>query len=141
MIQYPRSSQLALGVAVLLAACVASGSDAPASDAAGPHEATRDAPASTPEEQSASPPDADRADPAASAAVADSETRERPPPPGWTKASRNGVTYWCVVENPTGTRVRKARRCLTPSQYDTMQQDNRDWIDALIRNTRPSQGN
>lgn len=139
MIQYPRSSQLALGVAVLLACCVASAADAPASDAAVPPEATRDVPASTPEEQSARPPAADRADPAAT--VADGETRERPPPPGWTKASRNGVTYWCVVENPTGTRVRKARRCLTPSQYDTMQQDNRDWIDALIRNTRPSQGN
>ncbi len=63
------------------------------------------------------------------------------PPPGWQQTSRNGVTYWCVVENPTGTRVRKVKRCMTPEQYATMQDTNRDGMDDLLRRSVPPSGN
>ena len=51
--------------------------------------------------------------------------------PGFTRALRGGVEYFCQVRNPTGSRARVAEQCYTRTEMQRMEENNQQlWKDA-----------
>jgi hypothetical protein len=51
--------------------------------------------------------------------------------PGFTRALRGGVEYFCQVRNPTGSRARVAEQCYTRVEMQRMEENNQQlWKDA-----------
>ena len=51
--------------------------------------------------------------------------------PGFTRALRGGVEYFCQVRNPTGSRARMAEQCYTRIEMQRMEENNQQlWKDA-----------
>jgi hypothetical protein len=86
---------------------------------------------------------ADEPAPASSAteakAVAPRSTT-RSPPSGWRIVMRGSTVYWCTKQKQTGSRIRNEERCMTPDQYDALQEASKRMVDDLRRASPPPKG-
>ncbi len=52
---------------------------------------------------------------------------------------RSDVTLWCSKDKTaTGSRISQPELCMTPGEYDSMQQANRDALRDISRKKQPS---
>ena len=64
-------------------------------------------------------------------AVARGSQGNLPGYPGFTRALRGDVEYFCQVRNPTGSRARVAEQCYTRTEMQRMEENNQQlWKDA-----------
>jgi hypothetical protein len=61
-------------------------------------------------------------------------------PAGWRARQINGVLHWCKRQQETGSRIRTEDKCVTPEEYDLLQQDAKKFLDDMSRGARNPKG-
>jgi hypothetical protein len=65
---------------------------------------------------------------------------QRDPPGGWRVVMRGETLYWCTKQASFGTRARKEERCLTPEQYDALQNSSKQIVEDIRKAVPPPKG-
>jgi nitrogen fixation-related uncharacterized protein len=65
---------------------------------------------------------------------------QRKPPGGWRVVMRGQTVYWCTKQQQFGSRTRSEERCLTPEQYDDLQEASKDIVEDIRRASPPPKG-
>lgn len=61
-------------------------------------------------------------------------------PAGWRAREINGVVHWCKRQQETGSRIRTEDKCVTPEEFDVLQQDAKKFLDDMSRGARNPKG-
>jgi hypothetical protein len=66
---------------------------------------------------------------------------QRNPPGGWRTVMRGQTVYWCTKQQQFGSRMRTEERCLTPDQFEALEESSQQMVEDIRRTAPPPKGN